>query len=62
MSEEDKACLRARLREEAVANADRDLAMAAEWFALEEEAFQIAEQSSQECLGHVTHRPGGRGR
>ena len=34
--------LRAQLRQEAFANADRDLAMAAEWFPLEEEAWPRA--------------------
>jgi CopG family transcriptional regulator/antitoxin EndoAI len=37
---EGKANLRARLREEALDNAERDLAMAAEWFPLEDEAAQ----------------------
>jgi CopG family transcriptional regulator / antitoxin EndoAI len=32
--------LRERLKQEALANAERDLAMAAEWFPLEEEAWQ----------------------
>lgn len=40
---ESKANLRARLKEEAIANAERDLAMAAEWFPLEEEAERLAE-------------------
>ena len=40
---EGKANLRARLKEEAIANADRDLAIATEWFPLEEEAAQIRE-------------------
>ena len=40
---EGKASLRARLKEEALANAERDLALAAEWFPLEEEAAQLAE-------------------
>jgi len=40
---EGKANLRALLKEEAIANADRDLAIAAEWFPLEEEAAQLAE-------------------
>jgi CopG family transcriptional regulator/antitoxin EndoAI len=35
---EGKANLRARLKEEALANAGRDLAMVAEWFPVEEEA------------------------
>jgi CopG family transcriptional regulator/antitoxin EndoAI len=39
---ESKANLRARLKEEAIANAERDLAMAAEWFPLEE-AVRLAE-------------------
>ena len=38
-----KANLRARLKEEAIATADRDLGMAIEWFPLEEEAAQGAE-------------------
>lgn len=40
---EGKGNLRARLKEEAIATADRDLAIAAEWFPLEEEAAQLAE-------------------
>lgn len=35
---EGTANLRARLKEEALANAERDLAIAAEWFPLEQEA------------------------
>jgi len=42
---EGKANLRARLKEEAITNADRDLAMAADWFPLEEEAAQLASTS-----------------
>ena len=34
--------LRAQLRQEALPNAERDLAMAAEWFPLEEETWQRA--------------------
>ena len=34
--------LRERLKQEALANADRDLEMAAEWFPVEEEAWQLA--------------------
>jgi len=45
---EGKANLRQRLKEEAIANAGRDLAIAAEWFPLEEEAAQLA----------LTGRPG----
>jgi hypothetical protein len=43
MELEDKASLRVRLREEAVDNAERDIAIAAEWFPLEEEAAQRCE-------------------
>ena len=35
--------LRERLRQEALANAERDLEMAAEWFPSEEEAWQLAQ-------------------
>jgi CopG family transcriptional regulator/antitoxin EndoAI len=35
--------LRERLRQEALTNAERDLGMAAEWFPLEEEAWQAAQ-------------------
>ena len=42
---EGRANLRSRLKEEAIANADRDLAMAAEWFPLEEEAWRTFEAS-----------------
>jgi len=35
--------LRTQLREEAIANADRDLAIAAEWFPLEQEGAQLGE-------------------
>jgi len=34
--------LRERLKQEAMVNAERDLQMAAEWFPLEEEAWQLA--------------------
>jgi hypothetical protein len=34
--------LRAQLKQEALTNVDRDLAMAAEWFPLEEEAWRKA--------------------
>jgi CopG family transcriptional regulator/antitoxin EndoAI len=44
---EGRANLRSRLKEEAIANADRDLAMAAEWFPLEEEAWQTFEASGR---------------
>jgi len=42
---EGRANLRSRLKEEAISNADRDLAMAAEWFPLEEEAWETFEAS-----------------
>lgn len=35
--------LRERLKDEALANRERDLAIAEEWFPLEEEAWQITE-------------------
>ena len=40
---EGRANLRARLKEEAITNAERDLAIAVEWFPLEEEAAQLTE-------------------
>jgi hypothetical protein len=42
---EGKANLWALVKEEAIANAERDLAIAAEWFPLEEEAERLAETS-----------------
>ncbi len=42
---EGTANLRARLKEEAIANAGRDLSIAADWFPLEEEAARLAERS-----------------
>jgi CopG family transcriptional regulator/antitoxin EndoAI len=42
---EGKANLRARLKSEALANAERDLAIAAEWFPLEEETARMPETS-----------------
>ena len=44
---EGRANLRSRLKEEAIANADRDLAMAAEWFPLEQEAWQLAQRQKK---------------
>ena len=44
---EGKANLRAQLKEEAIANAERDLAMAAEWFPLEEGAWNKFEASQK---------------
>lgn len=44
---EGKANLRARLKAEALANAERDLAIAAEWFPLEEETARVLETSSK---------------
>ena len=38
-----KRNLRERLKQEALANAERDLQIAAEWFPLEEEAWQLAQ-------------------
>lgn len=38
---EGKANLREQLKQESIANADRDLAIAAEWFPLEEEASRL---------------------
>ena len=35
--------LRERLKQEALANAERDLQIAVEWFPLEEEAWQLAQ-------------------
>ena len=35
--------LRERLKQEALTNAERDLQMAAEWFPLEEEAWQLTQ-------------------
>jgi CopG family transcriptional regulator / antitoxin EndoAI len=40
---EGRSNLRASLKEEALANADRDLAIAADWYPLEEEAAQFVE-------------------
>lgn len=40
-----RASLRERLKQEAIANRDRDLEMAAEWFPLEEEAWKTFEKS-----------------
>ena len=42
---EGRANLRSRLKQEAITNSDRDLAMAVEWFPLEEEALQTFEAS-----------------
>ena len=42
---EGKSNLRERLKVEALANAERDLAIAAEWFPLEEEAARMLEPS-----------------
>jgi CopG family transcriptional regulator / antitoxin EndoAI len=40
--------LRQRLKQEALTNAERDLLMVAEWFPLEEEACQLAEDRKGE--------------
>jgi CopG family transcriptional regulator/antitoxin EndoAI len=47
---EGKANLRARLKDDAIENAERDLAISAEWFPLEEEAAQLAETSRSRKL------------
>jgi len=44
---EGRQNLRARLKAEALANAERDLTIAAEWFPLEEEASRMFEESRQ---------------
>jgi len=54
---EGKQNLRARLKAEALANAERDLAIAAEWFPLEEEAWQRLEGSSRARKVAKTKRP-----
>lgn len=43
MKIETEGNLAARLKEEAIANAERDLALAALWFPLEEEAVRLGE-------------------
>ena len=53
---EGKANLRARLKEEAIANAERDLALAAEWFPLEEEAAQLAESGRSTKAKRSAHK------
>jgi CopG family transcriptional regulator / antitoxin EndoAI len=53
---EGKANLRLRLKEEALANADRDLEMAAEWFPLEEEVSQRMDRPSEKAPKKVTQR------
>jgi CopG family transcriptional regulator / antitoxin EndoAI len=42
-----KSVLRERLKHEALANAERDVAMAAEWFTLEEEASQYRSETKR---------------
>ena len=39
--------LRDRLKDEALANAKRDLALTAEWFPMEEEAWQLAQNQKK---------------
>ena len=41
---QSKQNLRERLKQEALANAERDLLLAAEWFPLEEEAWQLTQR------------------
>ena len=50
VASESKTNLRERLKAEAIENADRDLALATEWFPLEEEATKIAKSGR-------THKP-----
>ena len=40
---QSKQNLRERLKQEALANAERDVQMAAEWFPLEEEAWRVGQ-------------------
>lgn len=47
MKREGKQNLRARLKAEAIENADRDVEMAAECFPLEEEDWQMFETTSR---------------
>jgi len=47
---EGKANLRERLRLEAIATADRDLSLAAEWFPLEEEAARVGERRTSKPI------------
>ena len=56
---EGKQNLRARLKAEALANAECDLAIAVEWFPLEEEAWQRFEGSRSSKAGKAakTKRP-----
>ena len=44
---QSKENLRERLKQEALANADRDLKMSLEWFPLEEEAWQKDQKRSK---------------
>ncbi len=43
VSTQSRQNLRERLKQEAIVNADRDLQMAAEWFPLEEQAWQLTQ-------------------
>jgi CopG family transcriptional regulator/antitoxin EndoAI len=52
-----KASLRERLKQEALANAGRDVEMAAEWFPLEEEACERSSPSRGRSGKHGTRRP-----
>jgi CopG family transcriptional regulator/antitoxin EndoAI len=54
---EGKANLRERLKPEALAYAERDLAIAAEWFPLEEEAARIFEASRKSRKTAKPKRP-----
>ena len=51
-----KQSLRERLKHEALANAERDLAIAAQWFPLDEEAWQRAEAARSPQKARKTKR------
>ena len=48
---EGKMSLRERLKHEAITNAERDLAIAAEWFPVEEEAARLTESGRETKRG-----------
>ena len=47
--------LRERLKEGAIANAGRDLEIAAEWFPLEEEAWEMFEKAATKPVQKMAH-------
>jgi CopG family transcriptional regulator / antitoxin EndoAI len=53
---EGKANLRQQLREEAIANASRDLEIAAEWFPLEQEAWESSERPRKQSFEKTARR------